>query len=266
MRVLANFVLSLFMFSSCFAADIVGNWKFPSDIAAKNGKLFVVDGLDNRIDVLKENGDLIKSIKINDPYGIDVEGNTIYVTSESGKLYVLNHNGRILRIFDIGGRPIDVIEADRKLFVTDGKTNAVKVYSLDGRFLKAIGRKGAAADEFVGPFLMDKSKRFLFVVDSVNARIKVFNHDGKLIHIFGNFGVEQGELFRPKGIAVCGDNVMVSDCLTGSVQEFSPFGGFERVVAKNLNYPTAVACDNGKVFVLEPLKSRVAIFNVKGVK
>jgi DNA-binding beta-propeller fold protein YncE len=266
MRKLLTVMASVILSTSAFAGTISGNWKFPSDIAVNNGKLFVVDGLNNRIAVYDLYGEHETDIKIKSPFGIDAKDGLLYVVSQDGTLYVLDEYGNIEKKLHLEGRPIDVAKVGNKLFVSNGKTQTLDVYDLNGNFLKRIGGKGSAPGEFVGIFMLDSSKKRVFVVDSLNARIEEFDSKGNFLNAFGKFGIEEGDLFRPKSVAYCNGKLVVSDGITGAVQLFEETGGFDRVIAKGLNYPTAVACYKGEVFVLEPLKNRVSTFSIQGVR
>ncbi|WP_456456745.1 NHL repeat-containing protein [Thermovibrio sp.] len=252
---------------SSLAGEIKDNWKFPSDIAVSNGKLYVVDGLNNRIAVYDLYGQHLNDIKVKNPFGITVKDGLIYAVSQKGELFVLDEFGKVEREFKLRGRPIDVAKVGDKLFITDGKSETIDIYSLNGEFLKEVGGKGSAPGNFVGIFMADSGKKTVFVVDSVNARIQEFDQKGNFLRSFGVFGIEEGDLFRPKGVAYCGNGlVAVSDAITGAVQLFDVYGGLEKVIAKGLYYPTALACYNGEVFVLEPLKNRISTFRIQGVK
>ncbi len=266
MRSLMFFLALILSAVSSFAGEIKGDWKFPSDIAVDNGKLYVVDGLNNRIAIYDLYGNHISDIKVNSPFGIYVENGLLYVTSQKGVIYVLDEFGNPEKELQIEGRPLDIVKIGNRLFVTNGKTNTVDVYSVDGELLEKIGGKGTAPGYFVGPFMMDRSKKLIYVVDSVNARIQEFKENGKFVRAFGVFGIEEGDLFRPKGVAYCNGDLVVTDGITGAVQLFNVYGGFKGIVAKDLYYPTAVACYGDKVFVLEPLKNRVSTFRIQGVK
>ncbi len=267
-----SFLLLIFILLAIFKADarageIEGNWKFPSDIAVSNGKLYVVDGLNNRIAVYDLYGDHLTDIKSDSPFGIFVHDGVLYVVSQKGKLTIMDETGNVEESLNLRGRPIDVVKLGGKLFITNGKRQTIDIYDLSGNLIKSIGGKGTAPGNFVGVFLESSSKDTLFVVDSVNARIQEFDKNGNFIRSFGKFGIEEGNLFRPKGVAYCGNGkLVVSDAITGSVQLFNIYGGFEDVIAEGLHYPTAVACYKGEVFVLEPLKNRVLTFKVQGVK
>ena len=255
------FLLSLFFSFPSFASG----FNMPSDIQVFKNRILVVDGLNNRISVLSLSGKKLYDITVPNPYGIYAEGDEIYVTNQKGKIYVLNSFGDLKRVISFPGRPIDLVKVGRELWVTDGKNNCIKVIDLNGKVLKVIGEKGSAPGNFIGPFMISKSKRFVFVVDSINARVQVFDHKGKLKASFGKFGIEKGNIFRPKGVSACGEDVLVSDAITGSVQMFTPFGGFEKVIAKGLDYPISISCSNGKVYILEMVKGKVVTSSLKGV-
>jgi DNA-binding beta-propeller fold protein YncE len=266
MRFLLALLISLVSLTGALATEIKGDWKFPSDIAVDGGRLYVVDGLNDRIAVYNLYGEHIGDIKVRAPFGIYVEKGLLYVTNQKGKLYVMDEYGNIEKELTLQGRPIDVVKVGDRLFVTNGETNTIDVYSLNGELLKRLAGKGSAPGQFVGIFLLDRSENLIFVVDTINAKIQEFDLKGQFVDSFGTFGVEEGDLFRPKGVAYCNGVVVVSDCITGALQAFNTYGGFLGVVARDLYYPTALACSEGEVFVLEPLKGKVSTYRIQGVK
>ena len=266
MRKLLATLSAVLISASAVAGTITGNWKFPSDIAVSNGKLFVVDGLNNRIAVYDLYGEHETDIKVKNPFGIDAKDGLLYVVSQDGTLYVLDEYGNLEKKFHLEGRPIDVAKVGNRLFVTDGKTQTVDIYDLNGNLIKKVGGKGTAPGQFISIYTISASKDRVFVVDSVNAKVQEFDKNGNFVNSFGVFGIEEGYLFRPKGVAYCNGKLVVSDGITGAVQLFETAGGFDEVVAKGLYYPTSVACYKGEVFVLEPLKHKVSTFSIQGVK
>ncbi len=258
-------LLFLIVFTLISVSSFAQEFKMPSDIQVYGNELLVVDGLNNRISVLNLSGKKLYDITIPNPYGIYAEGNEVYVTNQKGKIYILNKFGDLKRTIDFPGRPIDLVKVGKFLWVTDGKDDCIKVIDLNGKLVKRIGEKGSAPGNFIGPFMIAKSDKFVFVVDSINARIQVFDFDGKLKAAFGKFGIEEGNIFRPKGVSACGDYVLVSDAVTGSVQMFTPFGGFEKVVLKDLDYPISISCGKNVVYILEMVKGKVVTSSLQGV-
>ena len=198
MRALLYLVFFLSLSFSAVAQEIKGDWKFPSDIAVANGKLYVVDGLNDRIAVYDLYGKHLADIKVKSPFGIAVKEGLIYVTSQKGELYVLDEFGNLEKSLKLRGRPIDVAVLKGKLFVSNGKDESVDVYTGEGELVTSFGGKGSAPGNFVGIFLLDSSKELLFAVDSVNGRVQEFNEKGDLVRSFGVFGIEEGDLFRPR--------------------------------------------------------------------
>jgi len=172
MRFLLALLISLVSLTGALATEIKGDWKFPSDIAVDGGRLYVVDGLNNRIAVYNLYGEHIGDIKVRAPFGIYVEKGLLYVTSQKGKLYVMDEYGNIEKELTLQGRPIDVVKVGDRLFVTNGETNTIDVYSLNGELLKRLAGKGSAPGQFVGIFLLDRSENLIFVVDTINARFR----------------------------------------------------------------------------------------------
>ena len=253
--------------SPATAGEIKGSFKFPSDLAVDSGAVYVVDGLNNRVVKLDKTGNLLATFNAKKPYGIYVKTGKIYLSTTDGKVAILDSNGNVLKIFDIGGRLTDIVVLDGKLWVVDTANNCVKVLSKKtGNVVKVVGEKGSAPGEFVSPFMIATDGNDVYVIDSINARVQVFNKNGELERVLGEFGVEEGDFFRPKGIAVFNGEIAVSDVITGAVQLFNPYGAFDGVVAKGLQYPISIAYDSGTVYVLEPLKNKILTFKVQGVK
>ncbi|SNR91641.1 NHL repeat-containing protein [Desulfurobacterium atlanticum] len=262
-----SLLMMVSLISSAFAGEIKGNFKFPSDIAVKKGNIFVVDGLNNRVVKLNEDGDVVSTFAVKKPYGIYVSDEKIYLSTTDGNILILDFSGNVLKKFNVGGRLVDLVVLGGKIWVVDASNDCVKIISEDdGNLVKIVGEKGSTPGEFVSPFMIATDGDEVYVVDSINARVQVFNKKGEFERTFGEFGIEEGDLFRPKGIAVFNGEVAVSDVITGAVQLFNPYGAFDGVVAKGLQYPMAIAYEKGVIYVLEPLKNKILTFKVQGVK
>lgn len=65
----------------------------------------------------------------------------------------------------------------------------------------------------------------LYVVDGANFRVQVFLQDGTFVRTFGAVGRQQGQFFRPTGIATdVQGRVYGSDAAFGNFQIFPPRG------------------------------------------
>jgi hypothetical protein len=88
---------------------------------------------------------------------------------------------------------------------------------------------------------------------------------------FGEFGVTEGTLYRPAGLAVWGEELLlVSDNYLGSVQAFALQGGYEAslcgadglpVLFEN---PVSLAVRGSTLFVLEMGAHRVRALRLRG--
>jgi hypothetical protein len=95
------------------------------------------------------------------------------------------------------------------LFVADAQDCAVKVFSRDGRFLRAFGRKGGGPGELSFPSGLAVAAGKVVVADKFNSRIQVFDRDGRLA---GAFPVA----FLPdKVLALAADAILVTGNPTG---------------------------------------------------
>lgn len=122
----------------------------------------------------------------------------------------------------------------------------------------------------------------IYVADSGHHRIVVFNKNGKFLFEFGKYGLaypEAGEKANwnpgtfnyPYGIDIDRNtgNIFVADMLNKRIQIFNREGKFIDWFPKEKYggmaddiFPTDIAVDNNKVYVLNPYQ--VVIFNVKG--
>ncbi len=81
-------------------------------------------------------------------------------------------------------KPVVLKFYDGRLYVADFADHAVKIYSADGAFLGAIGRRGSGPGEFDQPTGMDVFGGRLYVGDQSCSRIQVFDLSGRLVDSF----------------------------------------------------------------------------------
>jgi len=152
------------------------------------------------------------------PHGIHVDrGGNVWVTDARGRdgkghqVFKFSRDGALLLTLgkagvagegpDVFNQPSDVaVAANGDVFVADGhdeNSNArIVKFSKDGKFIKAWGKRGAAAGEFDTPHgLAFDSRGRLFVADRGNNRIQIFDQDGKFLEEWKQFS-------RPSGIYI----------------------------------------------------------------
>lgn len=223
-------------------------FNMPSDAAVgPEGNLYVLDGVHHRVVVFDTDGSHKFQFgsqgsapgQFRFPLGIS--------TGPDSKVYVADSGNHRVQILSPGGKPLSsiplpetasgvspdptdvVLDADRqRLYIADNDNHHVEVYNLNSSTFETVwGRPGQGRRQFRYPFLIDLSADgYLLVVESINTRVQVLNPDGKFVRFIGAWGVNPGQLFRPKGVAVDGNRVFVTDSYLGSVQIFDLSGTF----------------------------------------
>jgi len=259
----------------------------PSDAAVgPEGDLYVLDGVHHRVVVFDAEGKFRRQFgaqgsdpgQLLFPLGI--------AAAPDGRIYVADSGNHRFQVFTPDGKPLDcvslpdtksnippdptdvVMDASRqRLYVADNDNHHILVYNLVSRSFEAVwGRPGQGQRQFRYPFLVDLSTDgYLLVVESINTRVQVLNPGGKFVRFIGAWGVKAGQLFRPKGVAVDGNDVFVTDSYLGSVQVFDLSGTFlgpltdAAGIPMKFTTPMGVAIDSKRrrLYVVELKANRV---------
>jgi len=201
------------------------------------GRILVADFVERRLSRFAADD----QIQLPSNIALDKDEN-VYVTDSFGpNVVVYSKSGKRLRV--IGQdlvRPTGIaLDKERGLvYVADTSQNVeqghkVQVYTLDGRLVREIGRRGDAEGEFNFPtyLALDKVGR-LYVADSANARVQIFDPEGRFLRTFGERGDEIGQFARLKGIALDGfGNVYTIEGEHSAVVIFSPYPDFNVLMA-----------------------------------
>jgi len=85
------------------------------------------------------------------------------------------------------------IECDgENVYVIDAQENEIKVFSKQGGFIRAIGRKGQGPGEFNSPADLDFYQGKLYISDKLNYRIQILDKNGRYLSSFKlPFGPDQ---------------------------------------------------------------------------
>lgn len=161
----------------------------------------------------------------------------------------------------------------QQLFVSDTYAHNVKVFALDGAYLKTIGRRGDGDGEFNFPTMLWRSEvGQLLVTDSLNFRTQVFDLSGKFVAKFGKLGDGSGDAPRQKGVATDRHgHIYVVDSLLHAVQIFDTsgrfllsFGGLGQAPGE-FWLPTGVfVTANDMIYVTDSYNRRVQVFKYAG--
>ena len=159
-------------------------------INTSNNKIYVVDNINNRIQVL--NSDLTLSNTIGKcgsskgelvyPWAIacDSTGNVYVADSMSHRIQVFTSKGKFLRMFGSRGEgdgeldwPIGIaLDVQNKVYVSEKSNNRISVFTSKGQFVTSLGSRPG---EFLFPCgLAVDSYGVVYVCDYVNSMLQLF--------------------------------------------------------------------------------------------
>jgi len=276
---------------------IVGPWgasfSMPTDCAvAQDGNLYVLDGVNHRVVVYDSEGTFLHQFgsqgkgpgQFQFPLGITV--------AQDGHIYVADSGNSRFQVFSSAGDLIEAVVVPKtasnspsdptdlivdhglnRLYVVDNDNHRLHIYNLVSRAFEDVwGGPGQGRRQFRYPFLIDISDQgYLFVVEPINTRVQVLNPKGKFVNFVGHWGVKAGQLFRPKGVAVVGRRVYVTDSYLGRVQMFDMRGEFLGMLSDAagnpiaLTTPTGIAADipNKRLYVVELKANQICRLDVE---
>lgn len=178
-------------------------------------------------------------------------------TDSQDRLYVFQRKNPPVLVFDRDGKylsswgvgaithPHGITIVDDIVYITDRDDSVAVIFTLDGRPLQVIGKRGVHSDtgceqpgklvpRAAGPFnypteIAPAPSGDLYITDGYrNSRVHRFTRDGQLINSWGEPGKsEPGQFHVPHGVVVAPDGkVYVCDRGNKRVQIFSADGKF----------------------------------------
>ena len=275
--------------------ELKGEFNKPTDVSvSKDGFIYVVDGVNNKIKIFNKKGRFLSSFgrqgsgrsEFKLPLGIDIDnGGRVYIAdSGNQRVQILESKGgfikeiRLPRQNDHPADPTDVVvdNLNNRCYIVDNDNHQVLAYDLFTlKLIKTYGSHGAGKDRFRYPFFAALGKeQNLYVVDVINTRVQVLSSEGLFVAEIGGWGVEKGEFFRPKGVAVDkNDRVYVSDSYVGVIQVFEATGEFYAALGdpntgkvKKFRTPMGLFMDReNRLYVVETLANKVSVYQLQGV-
>lgn len=205
------------------------------------------------------------------------DGQTFVADAELDLVARLAHDGNPMAPIGKGhlSRPNGVAyeASSRRLFVADTESHQIKVFDLEGKLLKTLGKRGEGVGEFNYPTHIAISDDKLYVTDTMNARIQVLSTStGRYLGTVGRRGLYIGNLVRPKGVAADSEhNIYVIESYFDYLLVYNrrgeflmPIGGVG-VGAGSFHLPAGVWIDSkNRVFVADMMNNRVAVFQYLG--
>jgi len=218
--------------------------RMPTDVAVgADGRLFIADGVNDRVVVFDGAGKFIESIeqvgnnRLSRPVGVAMGPSGALWIADTGNGRVVQRNadgslGTVLSptpasnetsiditdvVIDAGGRNAWLIDNDHhRLLRIDLASQAQTV----------VGRYGESVGQLNYPLTLVFDERGdAYVLESINARISIFSSDGAPRRTISRYGIELGELYRPTGIAIDQEGLLwVADATMGAIQIFRTDG------------------------------------------
>lgn len=217
------------------------------------------------------------------PTGVDFDAEGLVYAGDdiSRKIYVVSRDNKVQRVLDLSKdlKSVGSFTIDKKLgriIIPDATSNAVAIFTTDGKLLKSFGKKGGMDGEFNYPISAALDSRGnIFVTDSFNAQVQKFTSEGVFISKFGKRGDAAGDFGIIKGIAIdSDDNIYVSDGKFHRVLIFNSEGALlmslgsahgqrpgESIIAAGFLLPFGVYIDKkNQIFVADMMNRRLQVF------
>jgi tripartite motif-containing protein 71 len=272
---------SLFSFGSNGSGD--GQFKNPYGIAAgyhgNDLEIFVSDPSVDRVSVFDANGTYLRKFSTVDgeARGVAVDQNgSVYVADAGERVNVFDRNGTLLRtITGIAGNPYGLSIFGNRLAVgnADGNHDYVKIYDLNGSFVRQFGGDGTGNGKFRRPLgVAYDANGSLWVADYGNHRVQVFDENGTFISKVGQYASESTSLNNPMDIAYGLGTYIVSDSGNNRVVAFDDRKGtFSKILVNGgsgyaqVSGPRGIALDSqGRIFVVDRGNQRIQSYDSNG--
>lgn len=179
-----------------------GHFRSPESISVdRNGRIYVCDTCNNRIQVLDSNGAFVSEI-----------GTRSQVEAGS-----LRHRSMFQEPTGIAVSP-----DGQKVVVCDFGNHRVHVFSSSGNHVLTFGQKGVLRGQFIHPECVAVDNMgFVFIGDSGNGRVQICRPDGRFVRAFGSKGSNNGQFSWISGIAITDrHDIVISDFKNHCVQIF----------------------------------------------
>lgn len=265
----------------------VGSMNMPTDVAVdQKGRVYIVDSGNHRVLVYSSGGAYLFSFgsegtgpaQLKYPVGIDTveDGRVLVADRGNRRIQIFTHDGKFVStikavVGKVSYEPVDVAvnQKENRIYVTaSSPIHQLIVLDEKGKIVSTWGKPGNNEGEFRYPatIAVNTDDDEVYVVDVLNTRVQVFNDKGEFLVAVGSWGVTQGQLFRPKGVALTNNHrVLVSDSYLGVVQLYNSDTRYNGVLALDggiarFTTPVGLAVDNrNRIYIAESMANRVSI-------
>ncbi len=236
-----------FTFVSMWGSFGKGNGRFDgqNDVDPFNGKVYVADYANHRIQVFDTNGNYITKWGT---YG-----------EENGQI----HKASALTVVPSGN-----------IYLSDQFNYRIQEFTSNGTFVTAWGTQGEGDGQFLHPHVPGvDSEGNIYVSDRDLANVQKFTKDGKFIMKWAEEGSEDGQLSKPESVIIDShDNIYVADYGNHRIQKFTKDGNFilkwgsKGVGDGEFNGPAGLSIDrNDNIYVTDKNNNRIQVFTSNGI-
>ena len=235
-----------FTFVNMWGSFGKGNGRFDgqNDVDALNGRVYVADYANHRIQVFDTNGNYITKWGT---YG-----------AENGQI----HKASALTVVPSG-----------KIYLSDQFNYRIQEFTTNGTFVTTWGTKGEGDGQFLHPHVPGvDSEGNVYVSDRDLANVQKFTSNGKFIMKWSEEGPDVGQLSKPESVVIdSNDNVYVADFGNHRIQKFTKDGKFilkwgsKGIGDGEFNGPAGLSIDrNDNIYVTDRNNNRIQVFSANG--
>ena len=235
-----------FTFVSMWGSFGKGNGRFDgqNDVDPFNGRVYVADYANHRIQVFDTKGNYITKWGT---YG-----------EENGQI----HKASALTVVPSGN-----------IYLSDQFNYRIQEFTSNGTFVTTWGTQGEGDGQFLHPHVPGvDSKSNIYVSDRDLANVQKFTKDGKFIMKWAEEGSEDGQLSKPESVIIDShDNIYVADYGNHRIQKFTKDGNFILKWGSKgggdgeFNGPAGLSIDrNDNIYVTDKNNNRIQVFTSNG--
>ena len=202
-----------------------------------DGNILVVERNNHRIQKFTGDGKFLtavgqkgnKRLEFRYPIGVTINhrnGKVYICERENQRIQILNADLTFSASFGSYFQfkyPWDVaFDGVGNLYVADGSSDRIQVFTAEGKFLRKFGKKGSGDGELNSPASVSiDSDGIVYVTEFYRSSVSMFTSEGQFLRSFGTNGKRPGRFYNPCGIAVDRDGlVYVSDTNNHRIQIF----------------------------------------------
>lgn len=166
-------------------------------------------------------------------------------------------------------RPLDVLAAHNRIYISDTNNNRVLVFSLAGERLLSIGQRGeSGGGSFLFPYGIAADENRIFVADLHQGKIHTFNAEGQFQGFFAESYSQDKTIRGPGDLHISDGKLYVTEIRRGRVLVFDLQSQellLEVGMEGDLFAPNGVTTDlNGNIFVVDTGHGRIVVFGPDG--